>query len=587
MAIDSSFISELKFRCSIEEVISRHLTLKRAGGRYLAACPFHNEKTPSFTVFPDTASYYCFGCGAGGDIITFTMNYENLDYIEAVRALAERAGMTVPENDRRSDEQRQRRARMLEMHKIAAKHFHQNLREAGNPCLEYVRSRGLDGSSVTRFGLGYAKDSFYDLKSLLLKKGYSLNEMFAAGLLAQSQKNGSYYDKFRNRLMFPVLDLRGNVVAFSGRALDPEAKAKYMNTADTEIYNKGDIVFGLSLAKDSGSDTLILCEGNIDVVMLAQAGFKNAVAPLGTAFTVEQARVIAKYAKTVVVAFDSDGAGQRATDKAIGYLKSQGVTVRILQMQGAKDPDEYIKKFGKERFAGLVNRSQTPTDYKIDKLKEGYDLDDTGARVEFIGKASDIIAELDSSVEREIYASRLAKTVDVSFEVLRTDIEKRHRRMYSGQRKKQIATETRTIVSTGDSINPERSKNLLAARAEEMLIVLLVKNPSLAEHIRQKIQPSDFVTEFNKRVFEFYMNGLTDDATVQTLSLADSFDAAQVSRITFILNTTVLSGDPKVQAADCINTIKAQGAKKVDTGELTPEQLAELIKKKEKKQDEH
>ncbi len=582
MAIDSSFISELKFRCSIDEVISRHISLKRNGSRYLACCPFHNEKTPSFTVFPDTASYYCFGCGAGGDIITFTMNYENLDYIEAVRALAERAGLTMPENDSYSQEKRNQKARMLEMHKIAAKHYHKNLREAGNPCLEYVKSRGLDSTSVTRFGLGYAKDSFDDLKNLLLKSGYSLQEMFAAGLVAKSQKNGSYYDKFRDRLMFPVFDLRGNVVAFSGRALKPDAKAKYMNTADTEIYNKGDIVFGLSLAKDSGSDTLILCEGNIDVVMLAQAGFKNAVAPLGTAFTVEQARVIAKYAKTVVVAFDSDGAGQKATDKAISYLKTQGVTVRILQMSGAKDPDEFIKKFGKERFSNLVNRSQTPTDYKIDKLRESYDLDDTGSRVEFIGKASDIIASLDSSVEREIYASRLAKIVDVSVEVLKTDIEKRHRRTVSSEKKKMISTEAKTIVGTQDSINPERSRNLLAARAEEMLIVLLVKNPSLVGYITENITPADFITSFNRRVFEFYINGLTNDATVSSLSLDAEFSPQEVSRITFILNTTVLSGDPKVQVNDCITTIKAQNVKKVNTSELSPTELAALIQKEKK-----
>ena len=582
MAFDSTFISELKFRCSIDEVISRHISLKRNGSRYVACCPFHNEKTPSFTVFADTSSYYCFGCGAAGDIITFTMQYENLDYVEAVKALAERAGMQIPEDKHYSSESRDRRARMLEMHKLAAKHFHKNLREPGNPCIEYVKKRGLDGSSVTRFGLGYAKDSFDDLKNLLLKQGYSLAEMFAAGLVAKSQKNGSYYDKFRDRLMFPVFDLRGNVVAFSGRALSPDAKAKYMNSADTEIYKKGDIVFGLSLAKDKNDGTLILCEGNIDVVMLAQAGFTNAVAPLGTAFTVDQARVIAKYAKTVVVAFDGDSAGQKATEKAINFLKSQGVTVRVLQLSGAKDPDEYIKKFGKERFANLVNRSKTPTEYKMDRLLEQYDLDDTAARVEFISKVSDVISALDSSVEREIYASKLAKIVDVSVEVLKNDIERRHKRLVSSERKKQITEETRPVAATRDTVNPQRAANLLAARSEEMLIVLLAKNPELLDFIKERIAPSDFITDFNRQVFEFYIDGLSQDATVQTLSLSEQFDSSQVSRITFMLNTTVLSGDPRVQAEDCIGTIKAQHTKKVNTGDMTPEQLAELIKKEKK-----
>ncbi len=579
MAFDSSFISELKFRCAVDDVIGSHITLKRAGSRYLACCPFHNEKTPSFTVFPDTASYYCFGCGAGGDVITFIMKYKNLDYREAVYELADRAGLKVPEDRQISNEQRNKRERLLEMHKIAAKHFYNNLKEQNNPCLEYVKSRGLDSASVTRYGLGYAKDSFDDLKNLLLSHKFSLSEMYAAGLVAKSQKNGSYYDKFRDRLMFPVIDLRGNVVAFSGRALKPDSTPKYMNSPETDIYHKGNIVFGLSVAKDKCEGTLILCEGNIDVVMLSQSGFKNAVAPLGTAFTVEQARIIAKYAKTVVIAFDSDAAGQKATAKAIDFLKAQGVTVRVLQMKGAKDPDEFIKKHGKERFSALLNRSKTPTEYQLDKLREGFDLDDTAQRVEFLSKASDIIAALESPVEREIYASGLSKTTDVSVDVLKTDIERRRKTRLTRERKKQIAAETQAINGTRDNINRERSQNLLAARAEEMLIVLLVKNPELVDFVLQNISPDDFVTTFNKRVFEFYANGLSQDKTAKMLSPEGNFEAEETSKISFILNTAVLSGDPKTQMLDCIGTIKSQKNKKIDTGALTPEQLSQLIKK--------
>ena len=579
MAFDSSFISELKFRCAIDEVIGSHIALKRAGGRYLACCPFHNERTPSFTVFPDTASYYCFGCGEGGDIITFTMKYKNLDYREAVYELADRARLRVPEDRQVSNEGRKRRERLLEMHKIAAKHFYNNLKEQGNPCLEYVKSRGLDSSSVTRYGLGYAKDSFDDLKNVLLKHRFSLAEMYAAGLVAKSQKNGSYYDKFRDRLMFPVIDLRGNVVAFSGRALKPDSTPKYMNSPETDIYHKGNIVFGLSVAKDKCEGTLILCEGNIDVVMLSQSGFKNAVAPLGTAFTVEQARILAKYAKTVIIAFDSDSAGQKATAKAIDFLKSQGVTVRVLQMQGAKDPDEFIKKHGKERFLALVNRSKTPTEYQMDKLLENYELDDTAQRVEYLAKASDIIAQLESPVEREIYASKLSKTADVSVDILKTDIERRRKTMLKREQKKQIAAETQSITGVRDSINRERSQNLLAARAEEMLIVLLVKNPELVDFVKENVSADDFVTAFNRRVFEFYVNGFADDKTAKMLSLEGSFEAAEISKISFILNTAVLSGDPKVQMLECINTVKAQKNKKIDTGAMSPEQLSQLIKK--------
>ena len=579
MAFDSSFISELKFKNPVDDIIGSHLQLKRAGGRFVACCPFHNEKTPSFTVFKDTESYYCFGCGAGGDVITFIMKYKNLDYREAVLELASRVGMSVPDDNDKTGQKKLARERMLEMHRLAARHYHKNLTDGDNECIKYVKSRGLDSASITRYGLGYAKDSFDDLKSLLLKNGYSLPEMYSAGLVAKSQKNGSYYDKFRDRLMFPVIDLRGNVIAFSGRALKKDALPKYMNSPDTVIYNKGNVVFGLNVAKDKCEGTLILCEGNIDVVMLSQAGFKNAIAPLGTAFTVEQARIIAKYAKNVVVAFDSDAAGQKATAKAIDFLKGQGVSVRVLQMQGAKDPDEFIKTYGKERFSMLIKRSKTPTEYALDKLAGEYNLDDTAQKMQFIQKACDTVAALDSAVEREIYTAKLSKMVDVTVNVLTTDIEKRHKQQLNRERKNQITNEIREITGMTDNVNRERGQNLLAARSEEMLITIIAKNPSLIEVAQQNISPEDFVTDFNRQVYEFYVNGLGSDKTVQSLSLSESFDAAQVSRITYLLNTTVLSGDAKTQLLDCISTIKSQKLKKVNPHELSPEQLAELIKK--------
>ena len=582
MAFDSSFISELKFRCPVDEIIGGYLQLKRAGGRYVACCPFHHEKTPSFTVFPDTSSYYCFGCGTGGDVITFVMNYENLDYVEAIKQLASRAGISVPEDRRVPDAAKRRRERQLEMHKLAAKHYYSNLTAAPNPCLDYLKSRGLDTASVKRYGLGYAKNSFDDIKNLLLKNGFSLNEMYAAGLVAKSDKNGSYYDKFRDRLMFPVIDLRGNVIAFSGRALSGEFGPKYMNSPETDIYHKGDVVFGLNLAKDKNEGTLILCEGNIDVVMLSQEGFRNAIAPLGTAFTPEQARIIAKYAKNVVIAFDSDTAGQKATNKAIDYLKSQGVTVRVLQMQGAKDPDEFIKKFGSDRFRQLVNRSKTPTEYRIDNLRDGYDMTDTAQKMEFIAKASDIIAALQSPVEREIYASALAKELEVSPEIMRADIDRRRRQMVKAERKKEISRQTREISGSGDSVNPERRNNTLAARSEEMLIAILVKHPDLVGFITERIKPDDFVTSFNRDVFRFYSEGLENDPSASTLSLSERFGAEQVSRISFIINTAVMSDDPRVQAEDCIKAIKNKKGENKDIGDLSADMLADLIKKEKK-----
>ncbi len=583
MAIDSAFISELKFRCPIDEVIGSYVTLKRAGSRYVACCPFHSEKTPSFTVFCDTSSYYCFGCGSGGDVITFIMNRENLDYIDAVRLLADRAGLSMPEDGGQSDKKRRSRERMLEMHRLAARHFYENLTQGENPGKKYLASRGLTAASVKRYGLGYAKDSFDDLKNLLLKSGYSLQEMEAAGLAAKSRKNGGYYDKFRGRLMFPVIDLRGNVVAFSGRTVLPDGTPKYMNSPDTDIYRKGNIVFGLNIAKSGGDGTLILCEGNIDVVMMAQEGFKNAVAPLGTAFTEEQSRIIARYAKTVIIAFDSDGAGQKATSKAIDYLRMQGVTVRVLRMQGAKDPDEYIKTYGRDRFKLLINDSKTPTEYRVDMLREKYDLNDTAQKMEFIAESSEVIAALPSPVEREIYAFSLARELGISAETLKADIERRRKKAARSERRRAEQAESRAVTGGQDTVNRDRSKNLLAARAEETLIALLCKNPDYLDYITSQISPDDFVTGFNRRVYEFITESLKSDSSVSTLSFDESFDSGQTARIMFMLNTTVLSDNMRAQTDDCIRTIKAQKNGKVDAADLSSEQLAALIQKGDKK----
>lgn len=584
MAIDSAFISELKFRCPIEEVIGGYVNLKRAGSRYVACCPFHNEKTPSFTVFTDTSSYYCFGCGAGGDVITFIMNRENLEYTDAVQLLADRAGLTMPQDRAVPQSSRRKRERMLEMHKIAARHFYKNLAAGGNDAVKYIEKRGLNMQSVKRYGLGFAKDSFDDLKNLLAAQGYSLQEMTAAGLVVS--KNGSYYDKFRNRLMFPVIDLRGNVVAFSGRTLAEDGIPKYMNSPDTEIYHKGNILFGLNLAKDKNSGTLILCEGNIDVVMLAQEGFKNAVAPLGTAFTIDQARRIAQYADTVVIAFDSDSAGQKATNKAIDFLKTQGVSVRILQLQGAKDPDEYIKTYGKDRFAMLIDKSKTPTEYQIGKLRDKFDLSDTAQKMEYISQSAQIIADLPSEIEREIYSAALAKELEISAQTVKADVERRRKMTIKTRRLKAVTEEQRQMTGAADTVNRQRRDNLLASRAEETLIAILLRNPDLLNEITQNISDTDFVTDFNRQVFKFITDSLNNDSSVQNLSFNSVFDSAQTSKITFLLNTAVLSDDIRTQAQDCIRTIKSQKFKKVDAAKLDADELMSLIKKGDKK-DEH
>ncbi len=579
MALDSRFLMELKARNNIVDAIAPYVQLKRNGTRHTGLCPFHGEKTPSFTVFEETASYYCFGCGAGGDVITFVMKYQNLDYMEAVRYLAERAGMSLPEEESRNAAyQRQKRDQMYEMHKLAARFYYQNLvGPKGKEGLDYLLNRGITKESIVRYGLGFAPDSFNALKDHLREKGFSPDEMLAAGLLARSERSSSTYDKFRNRVMFPVFDLRGNVVAFSGRILG-DGQPKYLNSPETDIYTKGNCVFGLNLAKNEPEGTLILCEGNLDVVSLSQAGFTGAVAPLGTAFTKEQARILAKYAKTVVVAFDNDSAGLKATDKAIRFLEEQGIPVRVLQMSGAKDPDEFIKTYGKERFAMLIKSSRTPVEFQLEKLKAGMDLNDTAMKVEYLRQAIGVLTGIESAVERDVYVLKLSKELGISSESVRAEVNKVFKRKKSAAQRKEIRSGEQELKGTYDRVNPERAGAPRAARAEEMAIAILVRHADLWRDAEKELPPETFVTGFNRRVYEFLLEEYRSQPEAVTPVFAKAFDEKEMARISFFINTPVLHGEPKAQFRECVEILKSEGAKRVDTNAMTPEQLMQQIK---------
>ena len=542
-------------------------------------CPFHSEKTPSFTVFLDTSSFYCFGCGAGGDVITFIMKIENLDYAEAVRFLAERVGMQLPEQSSQSIALQTHRERIYQMHKLAARFYYDTLlSEDGKPGLEYLKARGIGKSAITRYGLGFAPDKFDGLKNYLLSKRYSLNEMFAAGLLSKSQKNSSYYDRFRNRVMFPVIDLRSNVIAFSGRIVG-DGGPKYLNSPETPIYTKGHTLFGLNLAKDN-SDTIILVEGNLDVVSLSQAGFKNAVAPLGTAFTKDQARIIAKYAKTVLVAFDNDAAGQKASEKAIPYLTELGLSVKMLDLKGAKDPDEFIKKYGQDRFDMLIKGSKTPVEYKIELLREKYDLGDTAQKMEFLRKAIEIIAQLPSAIEREVYAVKLADELEIEPATLKSEVLRRRKAVGRQSLRHSIVKEREQIASVRDPVNKQRAKNLKAAKAEETLIAILFKNPDLFEYITNSITADEFITDFNRDVYIFIVDEYKNNSDLENITFSKSFSAEQCARISHTLNTLVISENARAQADDCIKVIKDENIKQVKTDDLSPGELLRLIDQK-------
>lgn len=579
MALDSRFLAELKMRNDIASVIGMAVQLKRNGTRHVGLCPFHGEKTPSFTVFEDTASFYCFGCGAGGDVISFTMRYNNLDYIEAVRYLAERSGMQLPEEEgRNAAYQRKKRERLYEMNKAAARFFYKTLMsEGGKAGLDYLLGRGINQESIKRFGLGYAPDSFNALKDHLRSLGFSPDEMMSASLITKSERSSSTYDKFRNRVMFPVFDLRGNVVAFSGRLLGDQGP-KYLNSAETEIYTKGQHVFGLNLAKNEPEGLLILCEGNLDVVSLSQAGFTGAVAPLGTAFTKEQARILAKYAKNVVVAFDNDSAGLKATDKALKFLDEQGIPVRVLQMSGAKDPDEFIKRFGKDRFAALLKSSKTPLEFQLDKLRAGMDLNDTAMKVEYLRKAVETVGAVENAVERDVYIAILAKDLQITVDAVRSEVEKFRRRKTATLRRAMVKESEQELKGTYDRVNPERAGNLRAARNEELMIALLTKFPDLWQEAEKLLPPEEFITEFNRKIYRFILEEYRNSPDLATPVFAKAFDEKEMARISFFINTATLTGDAKGQLAECVENIKQEKAKKIDPTALSAEELMRRLK---------
>ena len=479
MAIPEKFIQDLIDRSDIVDVVSGYVRLtRRSGANMFGLCPFHSEKTPSFSVSPDRQIYHCFGCGKGGGVISFIMEIENLSYPEAVAFLARRAGMQMPEET--DSAEGRKRARMLALNKDAARWFYSQLSEpAGKPAVEYIRRRGISPAMVKNFGLGAAPDTWESLRGAMRDKGYSDYELFDAGLVKRG-RNGGFYDAFRNRLMFPVIDVRGNVIGFSGRILG-DGEPKYLNSPETLVFNKSRNLFALNLAKKSKSGYIILSEGNIDVVSLHQAGFDSAVASLGTSLTPEQARLISRYAHEVIIAYDSDGAGVKASQRAIGILEKLDIKVRILRMTGAKDPDEFIQKKGSEAFRKLIEGSENQVDYQLSAIRNKYDLTADEQKVDFIREASDLLAKMPDAVRRQVYAMRVAETAGVKGEVVAEDVERRHRRLVRSTQKTEQREQTRPEKLMQPAARELRYEDPESAAAEEGLIRLLYLEPALIQ----------------------------------------------------------------------------------------------------------
>ena len=581
MAISDEFIQELKFRSDIESVVSSYVNLKRRGSTLVGLCPFHNEKTPSFTVYPNNGSCYCFGCGAGGDVISFIRKIENLDYIEAVRFLAERAGMQMPE-DGYDDSMQRLRMRVLEINRAAARFFHgQLLASAGRPGLDYLLGRQLSMATIKHFGLGFAPDSWDALLHHLRGAGFHDEEIVQSDLVVRHKSRDGYFDRFRNRVMFPIIDLRGNVIAFGGRILPgSDDRAKYVNSADTPVFKKSRNVYALNFAKNSKRSGLILAEGYMDVIALHQAGFDNAVAALGTAFTAEQAKLLSRYTQEVSVTLDADAAGEKATNRAIEILSGAGVSVKVVRIQGGKDPDEFIKAYGPERFQALLEGAGNDIEYKLASARARYDTQTDDGRLSFLREAASILARVDDEIARDLYAGRVSEQNGIAKDALMREIKLLARRRRAGENKKAIREVVRRPVAR-DPLNPERSRWPRAAAAEETLISLLMLNPGLYPVVEQRLRPEDFLTSFNARVYA-HLCGLYDTGQSMDLTrFSAAFSPDEMGRIVEIQNRKTSRENARTELEDCIGVILEEKEKMeaADPAQLSGDEWAGQLRK--------
>ena len=578
------FLNELRMRCDIEQVISPYVNLKRRGKNLVGLCPFHNEKTPSFTVYPESQSFYCFGCGAGGEAIGFIRRAENLDFTEAVRYLCDKSGMLMP-SDGFDDSLSVKRKRMYEINKEAARFFNSCLfSEKGKEGLEYYKSRGYKKSTITRFGLGYAPNEWRALLTHMRGLGYSYEELYEANLANRSDKDGkiSYYDSFRNRVMVPIIDVRGNVVAFGGRVLD-DSKPKYINTSDTLVYKKSLGVFGLNFAKNSPEKSLILVEGYMDAISLHEAGFTNAIACLGTALTSEMAHLLARYAEEIILSYDADEAGQKATERAIGILGSIGMKMRVIHLSGGKDPDEILKKYGPERYRSLIDGAANDIEFALLKARDGFDLNTSDGKMKYLEKAAQILSKTRSEITRDIYSSRLSEELQVKKEAItarinqisRMNTRKESQDFFKKAPQQNISESTKTALAN--------STNIRVVRAEEQLIATLMKNPDYYRHIEKIVSAEDFSVTLYKRIFSMITEKIKEQRSLELTFFSEELTPAEMDTFVKITGDSTKIGSSLRFCEDCIGVMKEEKIKaseKPDLSTISDEDFRNLFKKK-------
>ena len=556
MAFPPSFLDELIARNPIEEVVGQYVSLKRSGSNLFGLCPFHGEKTASFSVSPDKGIYYCFGCHKGGGAVNFMMEVEGLSYPDAVRALAKRAGMQVPEDEQYQSRYHQQE-RLWALHKEAARFFHSQLyAPVGREALEYAFGRGMSKGILTTFGVGYAPNSWDSLITAMKAKGYTEEELKESGLVSISQKNGNIFDRFRDRLMFPIIDVRGNVIGFGGRVIKKDSEdAKYLNSPETLIFNKRKNLFGLNLAKKSKQGYLILVEGNIDVVALHQYGFDNAIASLGTSLTEEQAALMTRYTDQIVLIYDGDKAGQNATARAIPILEKAGLQVKVLQIKDAKDPDEFLKKFGADRFKLLLEGSANRVEYQLATIRSKYDLCEDDQRVKFIAEVAEFLSTLGSPVQREVYGHRAAEDAKISYDAMKLEVNKASERYKKRELKKQEKISLAPVQALQQKSRAIRYDNMKSAMAEETVLTMVLKDPALLDAARS-LRVEEFSSPLLGKVYA-QLRRRHEQGLEVSMAVLEDLSSEEMSHITGIYQRQ--TGPASEEAlGDCIHIIQSE-----------------------------
>ena len=574
MTYSDDFLEQLREACPMETIAGNYVNLIRRGRHYVCNCPFHSEKSPSCTIFPDTQSFYCFGCGAGGDVITWVRRMENLEFTDAVKQLAEKSGLQVP-NDREADRRAQLRTRIFAINRETANFYFRNL-VAGNDKrgLQYFVSRQLKPETIKKYGLGYAPDSWNTLTDHLLKKGFTEEELLAANVAHRSGK-GNLYDAFRGRVMFPIVDTRGAVIGFGGRVLD-DSQPKYLNTAKTTVFDKGRNLFSLNFAKDSSSTHMILAEGYMDVIAINQAGFSNVVATLGTAITPEQARKLTQYAKEMIIAYDSDGPGQQATQKAINRFSEVGMPSRILHMTGAKDPDEFIKKYGSERFRLLLEQAGDAINFRLDRCENGLDTSTESGKVQLLKRVVSVLAEIQNPLEREVYLSRTANKWEISAEVLHQQVD----RTIRSKRRLEATKEWKDIIEhtvRPEPQQPQSGNHLRERKAEERILFYILSKPEESAWIVDEIKPEQFSSALFQQVLNAFQESVRQQTSFSLSSMGDVLSEGEMGKLSGIAARNQEVPVTKEEVQDCIRALHPGVPETVETND----DLLKLIQKKQ------